>query len=52
MDEMSADEQLGLPVRQFANRVRLPYLLKECFSHLMVTEQSFSLEGKVFREGK
>jgi hypothetical protein len=50
VDEMSADEQLGLPVRQFANRVRRPYFLKECFSHLTVTEQPFALEGKVLRK--
>ena len=52
MNEMSADEQLGLSVRQFANRVRLPYFLKECLSHLTVTEQPFALEGKVFCERK
>jgi hypothetical protein len=50
VDEVSADEQLGLPVRQFANRVRRPYFLKECFSHLTVTEQPFALEGKVLRK--
>jgi hypothetical protein len=33
MDEMSADEQLGLAIPQFSNCVRLPYFLKECLSH-------------------
>jgi hypothetical protein len=46
MDEMSANEQLGLPIRQFANRVRLPDFLKECFSHRTLTEQPFAPEGK------
>ena len=36
MDEMNADEQLGLAVPQLTNRVRLPYLLKECLSHFAV----------------
>src|SRR5271169_1028671 len=48
MDEMSADEQLGLPIRQFTNGMRLPYFFKECLSHLSVTEQPFAPEGKVF----
>src|SRR5271166_6575191 len=48
MDEMSADEQLGLPIRQFTNGMRLPYFFKECLSHLPVTEQPFAPEGKVF----
>ena len=52
MDEMSADEQLGLPVRQFTNRVRRPYFLEECLSHLSVTEQPFALKGKILRKEK
>jgi hypothetical protein len=52
MDEMSADQQLGLPVRQFANRVRRPYFLEECLSHLRVTEQPFAPKGKILRKEK
>ena len=50
MDKMSADEQLGLPIRQFVNGMRLPYFFKECLTHLTITEQPFAPEGKVFCE--
>jgi hypothetical protein len=34
MDEVEADEQLRLPARQRAHRVRVPDLLKKCGSHV------------------
>ena len=40
VDEMRADEQLGLAIPQFADRVCLPDFFEECLSHFAVSTPS------------
>ena len=43
MDQVQANEDLGLAGRQRANRVEIPHFLEQCFSHVVRQDHGLTI---------